>query len=134
MKTTEDTESTEWEFDLLTSTVIGCAIEFHRELGPGLLESAYERCLAHELKLTGIEFQRQVPVSISYKGIHLDCGYRADFLVAHRVLLELKAVDRVSPIHQAQILTYMKLTEISVGLIINFNVPKFAKGVRRFAI
>jgi GxxExxY protein len=107
----------------LTEQVIGAAIEVHRELGPGLLESAYEECLCHELQLRKLSFQRQVAVPVLHKGISLDCGYRLDIVTADALILELKCIDKVSPIHEAQLLTYLKLTGKRVGLILNFLVP-----------
>ena len=103
----------------------------HRHLGPGLLESAYEECLCRELHLCGLSFERQVDLPVSYKGLKLDCGYRIDLIVQKTVLLELKAIERTMPIHQAQLLTYMKLSGMSVGLLINFNVPLLTQGIIR---
>ena len=134
MKTTEHTESTEGKKDPLTAKVIGCAIEVHRCLGPGLLESAYQQCLAHEMKHAGLKFSIQTRVPVYYKGINLDCGYRADFIVDHGLIVELKAVERISPLHQAQLLTYMKLAEAPTGLIINFNSKLLKDGVQRFVL
>jgi GxxExxY protein len=113
-------------------TVIGLAIEVHRELGPGLLESAYEECLAYELQQASIRFVRQDPVPITYKGLLLDCGYRLDLLVEDRLIVELKSVEELLPIFDAQVLTYMKLAKKSVGLLINFNVPILKMGLKRF--
>ena len=115
----------------LTKTIIGAAIEVHRALGPGLLESAYEECLCEKLKLRGIPFERQKPLPVKYKGKQLDCGYRLDLLVANAVVLELKAVDTLAPIHDAQLLTYLRLGGWKVGLLINFNVPVLREGIRR---
>jgi GxxExxY protein len=115
----------------LTEKIIGAAIEVHKALGPGLLESAYEGCLAHELSLVGISFERQVPLPVSYKSFHLDCGYRLDFLVERMAVLELKAVEGLQPIHEAQLLTYLKLGGWPIGLLINFNVPVLKKGIKR---
>lgn len=120
--------------DPLTEVIIGCAVEVHRQLGPGLLESAYEQCLAHELTLAGVPFQMQVPIPVQYKDIHLDCGYRIDILVAEQVLLELKSVEKMTGLHEAQLLTYMKLADISRGLLINFNAPRLVDGIQRFKI
>ena len=117
--------------DNLTEKIIGAAIEVHRALGPGLLESAYEECLAHELSLVNISFERQVPLPVSYKSIQLDCGYRLDLVVERAVVLELKAVDTLHPIHEAQLLTYLKLGGWPIGLLINFNVPVLRKGIKR---
>jgi GxxExxY protein len=106
----------------LTETIIGAAIEVHRELGPGLLESASEQCLCHELSLRSVGFQRQVPLPVSYKSILLDCGYRIDILVEDLVIVELKTVEKLLPLDEAQLLTYLKLLKASVGLLINFQV------------
>jgi len=118
--------------DPVTEKVIGCAIEVHRALGPGLLESAYEQCMARELSLHSIRFRLQVPVPVQYKGIDLECGYRIDLLIDDQVLVELKSVDRLSAIHDAQLLTYMKLARIATGLLINFNSMRLIGGIRRF--
>ena len=122
------------EFDDLSHRVIGCAIEVHRALGPGLLESAYEQCLARELAQIGIRFQLQYPQPFEYKGIHLDCGYRIDLLVEGVLILELKSVDKLTAIHEAQLLTYMKLANVKTGLLINFNVTKLKDGIKRFVL
>jgi len=103
----------------------------HRALGPGLLESAYEACLAHELTLRGVPFERQVPVPVTFKGTRLDCGYRVDFIVADDVIVELRSVDHLLPVHQAQVITYLRLLEVSQGLLINFNVTRLVDGLRR---
>ena len=132
--TTEHTESTEWLHDPLTERVIGCAIEVHRTLGPGLLESSYEKCLAHELMLAKCKFKLQVPMPIEYKRCKLDCGYRLDLLVEDRLVVELKAVDQILPIHQAQLLTYLKIAKLRVGLLLNFNTKILKDGVRRFSL
>jgi len=116
----------------LTEAVIGCAIEVHRALGPGLLESAYERCLAHELGLQGIAYKSQVPVPIKYKGISLECGFRLDVLVDDCLIIELKAVDKLTKVYEAQMLTYLKLTGISTGLLLNFNVSRLVDGLKRY--
>jgi GxxExxY protein len=115
----------------LTEKIIGAAIEVHRALGPGLLESAYEECLAHELSFARISFERQVPLPIIYRSIQLDCGYRLDFLIERTIVLELKALESLQPIHEAQLLTYLKLGRWPVGLLINFNVPVLKKGIKR---
>lgn len=120
------------QFDGLSKRIIGCAIEVHRELGPGLLESAYGQCLAHELRLQHLAFEIQKPMPVEYKGLLLDCGYRLDFLVEDQIIVELKAVAVIEPIHEAQILTYMKLARVKRGLLINFNVPLLKDGIRRF--
>ena len=121
-------------FDELSNQVIGCSIEVHRTLGPGLLESTYEQCLAHELKLKGLSFKLQWPLPVQYKGIELDCGYRVDIFVEDNLILELKSVERIKDIHEAQLLTYMKLAGSKVGLLINFNVRVLKDGIRRFVL
>jgi GxxExxY protein len=113
--------------------VIGACIEVHRHLGPGLLESAYETCLAQELALRGLRFDRQRALPVDYKGVRLDCGYRLDLVVADRLLLELKAVDRLTAVHEAQVLTYLKLARLSTGLLVNFNVTSLKHGLRRLS-
>jgi GxxExxY protein len=123
------TEAQRW--DELTRDIIGAAIEVHRALGPGLLESAYEECLCHELSLRNLPFERQVAVPVSYKGVRLDCGYRADLVVSGAVVLELKTVDLLAPIHDAQLLTYLRLLQIRRGLLINFRVDVLKNGIRR---
>lgn len=122
------------KFDDLSNKIIGCAIEVHRELGPGLLESTYEQCLAYELSRAKIPFKLQVELPVEFKEIRLDCGYRIDLLADGRLVVELKSVDQLLPIHEAQILTYMKLAGVKVGLLINFNVTILTKGVRRFVL
>jgi len=122
------------EFDELSNRVIGCAIEVHRELGPGLLESTYEQCFAHELKLEGIKFQLQHPQPVQYKGIRIDCGYRLDILVENDLIIELKSVEKIKGIHEAQLLTYMKLSGAKIGLLMNFNVTKLKDGIKRFVL
>jgi len=112
----------------LTEKIIGAAIEVHRALGPGLLESAYEECLCHELHLRELVFQRQLPLPVEYKGVKLDCGYRLDLIVQDAVVLELKCVEHILPVHEAQLLTYLKLTGKRVGIIINFNVATLVRG------
>ena len=115
----------------ITENVIGAAIDVHKVLGPGLLESAYEECLCHELKLRGIRFKRQLQLPLRYKGIELDVGYRLDIYVENSVLIELKSVEKLTPIHDAQLLTYLKLLNCRAGLLINFNVPVLRQGLRR---
>ncbi|HLK64020.1 MAG TPA: GxxExxY protein [Bryobacteraceae bacterium] len=122
--------STSFENEL-TRKAIGAAIEVHRHLGPGLLESAYEECLCCELSLLGVRFQRQVSLPVNYKGVLLDCSYRIDVLVENAVILEIKSVEGVLPIHQAQLLTYLRIAEKRVGLIINFNVSVLKDGLKR---
>ena len=118
-------------WDGVTEVIIGACIEVHRHLGPGLLESAYEHCLVHELALRGLHVQRQIPVPLRYKGLALDCGYRLDLVVEAFVVLEIKAVDRLLPVHEAQLITYLKLMRLPVGLLINFHVPFLRQGLRR---
>jgi GxxExxY protein len=122
------------EFDDLSNRVIGCAIEVHRALGPGLLESAYGRCLGHELSLAEIPFAREESLPVRYKGTQIDCGYRVDLIVAERLIVELKTVDRLLPIHEAQVLTYLRLSGIKVGLLINFNVEVLKDGLKRLVL
>jgi GxxExxY protein len=118
----------------MTREIIGAAIEVHRHLGPGLLESAYEECLSYELIQRGLDIKRQRPVPVVYKEVKLDCGYRIDILVSNLVVLELKAVDALAPIHEAQILTYMKFAQKKVGLLINFNVTVLKRGLKRYVL
>ena len=122
------------EFDELSNRVIGCCLEVHRVLGPGLLESAYEQSLACEMRLRGISFRLQSFLAVEYKGFRLDCGYRIDVLVENQLIVELKAVEQVNDVHRAQLLTYMKLTGVRTGLLINFNVPLLKDGIRRFVL
>jgi GxxExxY protein len=117
----------------LSGKVIGLCIEIHRELGPGLLESAYEECLAYELSQAGLRFERQRPLPVRYKEVQLDCGYRLDFVIEGLLIVELKAVTELHPIHEAQLHTYLKLDKKSLGLLINFNVPTLKQGVKRVA-
>jgi GxxExxY protein len=117
--------------DPLSDKVIGLAIEVHRALGPGLFESTYSECLAHELTLAGIPFAREIAVSLEYKGVVLPCAFRLDFLVDEKLILELKAVERIEPIHQAQLLTYMRLGRKPLGLILNFNETLLKNGILR---
>ena len=119
------------DINTLTGNVIGAAIEVHKTLGPGLLESAYEECLCHELNLRGISHERQVPLSIQYKEVKLDCGYRIDILIDKTIILELKVTEKTEPIHKAQLLTYLKLAGLKIGLLINFNVPILKDGITR---
>jgi GxxExxY protein len=122
------------EFDELSNRVIGCAIEVHRFLGPGLLESAYQQCLAHELSRNGITFQLEYPLPVQYKDIRLDCGYRIDLLVENQLIVEIKSVELIKAIHEAQLLTYMKLAGMKVGLLINFNNTRLKDGINRFVL
>jgi GxxExxY protein len=119
------------EEDKLSKEIIGAAIEVHSHLGPGLLESAYEECLCREMSIRGLTFERQKPLAVSYKGVKLDCGYRLDVVVGGLVILELKAVDQVESIHEAQLLTYLKLSDLKLGILINFNVPLLKDGIKR---
>lgn len=114
--------------ETLTESVIGAAIEVHRVLGPGLLEPAYEECLCHELHLRGLPFRRQVPLPISYKSVNLDCGYKLDVVVDEKLILELKCAEHVLPVHEAQLLTYLKLADKRVGLIFNFHPAVLSRG------
>ena len=118
----------------ITEAIIGAAIEVHRTLGPGLLESAYQECLARELTLRQIAFEREKPLLLEYKGVKLECGYRLDFLVAGMVVVEVKAAESVLPVHKAQLLTYMKLGGWKVGLIINFHAPLLKNGIKRLVL
>jgi len=122
------------EINKVTETIIGAAIEVHRHLGPGLLESAYQVCLAREMALRGLAFEREVQLPLDYKGVKLDCGYRLDYLVEQCVVIELKAVEAIQPIHEAQLLTYLKLSGCKIGLLINFNVPVLKNGLKRMAL
>lgn len=117
--------------DQLTEKIIGAAIEVHREKGPGLLESTYERCLGHELSLRGLRFEKQVPVPLVYKGTRLDIAFRADMIVEGLVLLELKALETILPVHKAQVLSYLRETGLPLGLLINFHVSKLVDGIAR---
>ena len=119
------------ELNLLTERIIGAAIAVHRELGPGLLESTYEACLAHELGEGGIKVERQKSLPVTYRNVALDCGYRVDMLVEEKIIVELKAVDNLDPVHQAQLLSYLRLSGCKVGLLINFNVKLLRDGIRR---
>ena len=122
------------EFDDLSNRVLGCAIEVYRELGPGLLESSYEQCLAYELIQAGIPFRIQHPIPVAYKKIKLDCGYRVDLFVDDRLIVELKSTEQLLKIHEAQVLTYMKLANVRIGLLVNFNVQMLKKGIKRFVL
>lgn len=117
--------------DKLSYEIIGAAIEVHRHIGPGLLESAYEECLCQELKIRKIKFNRQVALPVTYKGIDLDCGYRLDLVLEGLIIVELKAVEKILPIHEAQLLTYLKLTNLKIGLLINFNSVVLKDGIKR---
>ena len=119
------------DVNALSNVVIGAAIDVHKALGPGLLESAYEACLCHELGSRGVKYQRQVSLPIDYKDVQLDCGYRLDILVEDKIVLELKSVERLLPIHDAQLLTYLKLGNWQLGILFNFNVPLLKLGIKR---
>ena len=118
----------------LTEQIIGAAIEVHRHLGPGLLESAYRVCLVHELRLRGLATATEVPLALEYKGIHLHVGYRLDIVVDDAVVVELKTVERFKPVHQAQLLSYLRLSGRRVGLLINFHVPVLKDGIKRLVL
>jgi len=122
------------EFDPLSNQVIGCAIEVHRVLGPGLLESVYAQALGYELIAKGIKVQMEVPMPVAYKTVKLDCGFRIDLLVEGQLIVELKSVDALVPLHDAQLLTYLKLAGIKTGLLINFNVPLLKNGLKRIVL
>ncbi|OGU68721.1 MAG: GxxExxY protein [Stygiobacter sp. RIFOXYC12_FULL_38_8] len=122
------------EINLITKEIIGAAIEVHKQLGPGMLESAYEECLCYELSLRGLKVERQKPIPVVYKEIKLDCGYRTDLLVENEVVVELKAQDVILPVHEAQILTYLRFANKKIGLLINFNVTVLKNGIRRFIL
>ena len=120
--------------DELTEAIIGAAITVHRELGPGLLESTYEACLVHELISCGIGVERQKALPVNYRDVQLDCGYRIDLLVENKVIVELKTVEKLMPIHQAQLITYLKLSRCQTGLLINFNELRLKDGIRRMVV
>ena len=119
------------DINTLSSKVIGAAIEVHKVLGPGLLESAYEECICHELNIRDVSFERQKPLPLVYKGRSLDCGYRLDLVVEDAIVVELKSCNNIEPIHQAQLLTYLKLSGLKLGLLLNFNVPMMRDGIVR---
>ena len=120
--------------DIITQKVIGCTIEVHRQLGPGLLESSYENCLIYELQQIGIKAVSQIELPVSYKGMKIDAGYRLDILIPDLLIIELKAIDKLAPIHSAQLITYLKLSGIKTGLLINFNVTKLVDGIKRISV
>ncbi len=126
--------SAQSERDSLTESVIGLAIEVHRALGPGLLESAYQECLCYELKTNGIAFARQVALPVVYKAVKLDCGYRMDLVVDDRLVVELKTVEKILPIQEAQLLTYLRLSGIRTGLLLNFNTSILKDGIKRMVL
>ena len=119
------------ELNLLTKKIIGCAIEVHKQLGPGLLESAYQECIAYEFDLNGMKYKKEYVIPLNYKGRQIDCSYRIDFLVENEVILELKSIEQILPIHKAQLLTYLKITDKRLGLLINFNVSLLRDGIVR---
>ena len=119
------------KLEKLTEKIIGAAIEVHKALGPGLLESAYQECLCHELSLRGLDFERQQSLPVAYKGVKLDCGYRMDIVVEGKVVIEIKCVDQLLPVHDAQLLTYLRLGGFKVGLLMNFHVAVLKDGLRR---
>jgi len=119
------------DINKLSSRIIRAAIEVHKALGPGLLESAYEECICYELGLGGLSLERQKPLAVQYKGIDLDCGYRLDVVVENAIILELKSCDKIEPIHKAQLLTYLRLSGLKLGLLLNFNVPLMREGIVR---
>ncbi len=130
----EDTEKMEGKATDITDRVLGAAITVHRALGPGLLESTDEACLAFELLDRRLQFERQVALPVVYRGVRIDCGYRLDLVIEGIVIVEIKAVERTLPIHEAQVLTYLKLSRLPVGLLLNFNVPLLKDGIRRFVL
>ena len=121
----------EYKLNEITKIILGCAINVHRALGPGLLESAYEACLVYELASKNLKIERQKSLPIKYRGIQLDCGYRIDLLIEDKIIVEIKAVEKLEPIHEAQLLSYLKLSGLEVGLLINFNVKFLKNGIRR---
>lgn len=126
-----DVEHSSERINFLTEKIIGCAIEVHKAIGPGLLESAYEECLCYELSQNGLNFERQVPLPVIYKGVKLDCGYKLDIIVENTVIVELKAVDRIIAIHEAQLLSYLRMLDLRVGLILNFHSSVLKEGIKR---
>ena len=121
-------------FEDITKVIIGCAIDVHKELGPGLLESAYEECLYYELQKAGLKVEKQKAIPVVYKEIKIDCGYRADLIVEDKIVIELKTVDEFNPVHEAQILTYLKFADKKLGLLINFNVLRLKDGIKRYIL
>ena len=119
--------------ELLAKIAVDCGFKLHDQLGPGLLESAYEECLCHELSLRKVSFERQIDLPVRYKGVNLDCGYRLDLLIGKKVIVELKTVESLLPIHEAQLLTYLKMTNCKLGLLLNFNAPLLRNGIKRLA-
>ena len=115
----------------ITETIIGCAIKVHKALGPGLLESAYQECLFYELKKANLKVEKEKPIPLDYENVKLECGYRVDLMVEDRIIVELKAVDELNEVHLAQVLTYLRLADCKIGLLINFNVTQLLKGLKR---
>jgi GxxExxY protein len=130
----KDMKNTSRQFSLLSNKIIGCAIEVHRHLGPGLLESTYQQCLAHELRINGIELEIEHTLPVVYKDIRLDCGYRIDLLIENEIILELKSVEKIAPIHEAQLLSYLKLANKKQGFLINFNVVRLKDGLKSYIL
>jgi GxxExxY protein len=122
------------EFDLLSNKVLGSAIEVHKHLGPGLLESTYKQCLAHELYLADLKFELEVNLPIKYKTVNISCAFRIDMIIENQLILELKNVEKLMPVHEAQILTYMRLSQINIGLLINFNERYLKNGIKRYVL
>ena len=122
------------EINELSKKVIGCAIEVHKVLGPGLLESAYQQCLAYEFSKANIKFEKEKSIPVKYKETNIDCGFRADFVVGNSIILELKTAEKISPIHEAQLLTYLKLSKKKLGIILNFNVHYLKNGIKRMIL
>lgn len=133
-KDTKNTKNDKERANELSNLVIGAAIEVHRVVGPGLLESAYEECLAHELTLRGMSISRQVPVAMNYKGLSLACAYRIDLVVENLVIVEIKAIERIDPVHTAQVLTYLRMHRVWLGLLINFNAAVLKNGIKRLVL
>ena len=131
MRFTAENAEKRSHYDRITEAIIGSAIEIHKFLGPGLLESAYEACLSYSLSQKGLNVERQKPLPLEYQGVKLDCGYRLDLMVQRSVIVELKSVQKIEPIHEAQLLSYLKLAQIKVGLLINFNVCVLTRGLKR---
>ena len=134
MKIMKDMKKDFRQFTELSNRVIGCAIEVHRNLGPGLLESTYQQCLAHELGINDIAFKIEHPLPVVYKDIRLDCGYRIDLFVEDQIIVELKSVEKLLPIHEAQLLTYLKLANVKQGFLINFNVTQLKEGLKSYVL
>lgn len=127
----ESQRATEMYINEITEKIIGCAIEVHKQLGPGLLESTYEACLRYEMKRADLQFQNQLGLPLVYKELKLETGYRLDFLVENNIVVEIKSVEELKDVHTAQVLTYLKLADAKIGLLINFNVPRLKDGIKR---